>query len=329
MNRRETLKALAALGATGSLVRAANSEAADTYPAKPIRMVLPAAVGGAGDRYARLLAKGLGEGLGQNVIVDNKPGAGGNIGADLVAKSPPDGYTLLFASQAIFAMNPHIYRKLSYTAREDFIPVAPVVKGYMYLFVPGTSPANNLAEWMQHAKMKSGGMSYGSPGIGTSPHVAMEWIRHKTGLNLVHVPYKGGTPSIVTALFTGEIDAAFDFYTPVMAQVKAGKLKALGITSLARNPAVPDIPTIAEQGIPGLEVASWSGVFAPKGTSKAIIGRLNEEITRVRAGQDIQQTIANAGGVELKGTPEEFATFVRKEYEYGAQLVKVSGATLE
>jgi tripartite-type tricarboxylate transporter receptor subunit TctC len=316
-------------GCFTAVALAANAGVAAEYPTKPIRFVVPAAAGSAADRYARLIAHRLSEALKQPVVADNRPGAAGNIGADIVAKSPPDGYTLLLGHSAIFGTNPHVYRQVPFDARKAFVAVAPIVKGYMYLFVPASSPARNVQEFIALARKKPGSFNYGTSGIGTMTHLAMESLKHEAGSDLVHFPYNGGPAEVVQALIAGDLDAAFEFYTPVMAQVRGGRLKALGITSLSRNSSVPDIPTFAEQGVEGFEYYGWGGVFVPAGTPRRIVDRLNAEVARARASPEVQKTIHDAGGIELKGSPEEFAAFVQFEYERGARLVKLAGATLE
>jgi tripartite-type tricarboxylate transporter receptor subunit TctC len=302
---------------------------ADTFPAKPIRLVVPAGPGTSSDRYARLLALHMTEALKQSVVVDNRPGAGGNIAAETVARSPPDGYTLIFGSSSLFATNPHVYRNLAYDARRDFVPVAPFVRGYMYLFVPAQSPANTLKQFIELAKAKQGKMNYGSLGVGSNTHLAMEELKHRAGFEATHIPYKAGTPETIRGMIAGELDAAFDFYTPVMAQVRAGKLKALAITAPKRNLAVPDIPTFAENGFAGFEHTGWAGVFAPAGTPGEVIETLRRELLNGRASSAVQRTMREAGALEMAMSPEEFRAFLEQEYERGAKIVKLAGATIE
>ncbi|MGH8642665.1 MAG: Bug family tripartite tricarboxylate transporter substrate binding protein, partial [Burkholderiales bacterium] len=264
------------------------------------------------------------EAVRQPVVVDNRPGAAGNIGAAIVAKVPADGYTLLFGHSAIFGTNPHVYRQVTFAPLRDFVAIAPVVKGYMFLYVPVSSPARNLQEFIALARKSPGALNYGSGGIGGMTHLAMESFKHKTGIDLVHVPHKGGgTSDVAQALIRGDLSTAFEFYTPSMGPARAG-LRALAITSLKRNPAVPDVPTFAEQGVEGFEHYGWSGVFAPAGTPRQIIDMLNVEISRARASPEVQKAIYDTGAVEMTGSPAEFAAFVRKEYERGGQLVKLA-----
>jgi len=291
--------------------------------------VVPGAAGTSGDRYARLVAAKMSESLKQPVVVDNRPGAAGNIAADLVAKAPADGYTLLLGTPSIFGINPHLYKSLTFDAIKDFVAIAPIVRGYMYLFVPAQSEVQSLPHFVELARKRPGTFKYGSLGIGSTTHLAMEELKHRASIDMIHVPYKGGTNDIVRDLIAQEIDAAFDFYTPVMAQVKAGRLRALAITSLIRNPAVPDIPTFAEHGFPGFEYTGWAGLFAPAGTPDAIVRRLASEVQRARESDEVQRTIREAGALELKGSPEDLSAFVRAEYEKGGRLVKISGATIE
>lgn len=302
---------------------------AQEYPNRAIKFIVPQAAGTAGDRYARLVAQHLAEAFKRAVVVENKPGAGGNIGTEVGIKSPADGYTLLYGSIATIATNPHLYKKLGYDTLTDLVPVAGMARGYLYLFVPVNSPANSVADFVRIVKANPGKYDYGSSGNGTPHHIAMELFKSKAGIDIQHIPYKGGTAQVVTALIANEIFAAFEFYTPVMEQVKGGKLKVLGVTKRTRNAAVPNIPTIAEQGIPDYEEYGWAGIFVPKGTPKSIIEKLNLEINKAGLTAAVQETLKNAGAEWLPGSSQEFAAFVRSEYERGAKMIKISGAQIE
>jgi len=314
-----------------AVLSAANqpSSAQEVWPTKPIRLIAPVAPGIGSDRYARLLAQKLTVALKQPVIVENRPGAGGNIGADLVAKAPQDGYTLLWGHNALFGTAPHVLRSAPFDVLKDFVPVAGNAVSYPYLYASKSFPVESFSDLVRLARQRPGALNYGSLGIASGPHVAMEWLKHEARIDLTHVPYKGGSAEILRALAAGEIVVGFDYYMPLMAQVKSGRIKVLGVASLARNPAAPEIPTLHEQGLTGFEYFGWSGVFAPARTPKPIVDKLNAEIGKARASPEMQKLIRDAGSTELKGSPEEFAAFVRAEYERGARLVKLSGATLE
>lgn len=302
---------------------------AQEYPNRGIKFIWPGAAGTAGDRYARLLAQRLTEALKQPVVVENRPGAGGNIGTEAGVRSPADGYTLVGGGISTVATNPHLYKNLSYNPLTDLVPVAGMARGYLYLFVPANSPANSLADFLRIVKASPGKYDYGSWGPGSPPHIAMELLKTKTGIDVQHVPYKGGTPQVTTALMSNEIFVAFDFYTPTMELVKGGKLKVLGITKRTRNPVVPNIPTISEQGVPDFEEVGWAGVFVPKGTPKAVVEKLNLEINKAGQSAEIQETVKNAGAEWVFGSQQEFAAYVRSEYERGAKMIKISGAQIE
>ena len=301
---------------------------AQGYPSKPIRLVAPVAPGIGSDRYARTLAQKLSASLQQPVIVENRPGAGGSIGADLVAKAPPDGYTLLWGHNALFGTAPHVLKSTTFDVLKDFAPIAGNTVSYPYLYASVAFPVASLSDLLRLARQRPGALNYGSLGVASGPHIAMELLKHESGIALTHVPYKGSA-EILRALVAGEIVAAFDYYMPLMAQVKAGRIKVLGVASLSRNPAARDVPTLHEQGMSGFDYFGWSGVFAPARTPKAVVDRLNVEIAKARGSPEMQTLMREAGSVELKGSPEQFAAFVRAEYERGARLVKISGATME
>jgi len=322
--RRALLGAAIAVTALPGLARA------QVYPSKPIRLITTVAAGSGSDRYARMYADGVGKLLGQQIVVDNRPGVSGNItGADLVARAKPDGYTLMWGQNALFGTIPHVHKNLPFDVLKDFTPIAGNSKSYMFLCALAASPASTFQEFIALAKSKPGALNYGSPGIGSGPHVAMALLQHETGIDMQHVPYKGGAPEVLRALLAGEIDVAFEYYVPLMAQVRAGKLKALGISSLRRLDAVEDVPTIAEQGVSGFETFGWSGFFGPPGMPKDIVDRLVGAIVKVRSGPQMQGMFRESGSLELSGSPEQFAAFVRAEYARGARLVKISGATAE
>ncbi len=298
---------------------------AEEYPSRPIKIIVPAAAGGGSDYTARLLAAPLTEALKQPVIVDARPGAAGNIGADFVAKAPANGYTLLLGHSGIVGTNPHMFDKLSYDVLKDLVPVAPVLRTWAFLFVPANSPFKTVKEFLQGARAKPGTLNYGSSGIGSVQHVGMENFKRITGIDITHVPCKGTAPA-TTALLAGEIDVSLDFIVPTMAYVEAGRLRVLGVASHKRLARYPHMPTLIEEGIPGFTTDAWVGLFATAGTPQPIIERLNKEVARVIATPAFQQALKQRGSEDLQGTPEEFAAFVGEEYGRGRKLVKLSGA---
>ena len=251
---------------------------AQSYPNKPVRVVVPYPPGGPTDIVARVLFQQVSEATGQQFLVDNRAGAGGNIGAEIVAKSPADGYTLLIGTTA-HAINMSLFKNLSYDVQKDFAPVSLLTQGPLVLVAHPQFPANSIKEVIELAKSKSGGLNFASSGNGQSTHLSAELFNTMAGIKMSHVPYKGSAPAL-TDVMSGQVDVMFDTTLSAMPFVKAGKLKALGLTSPVRSPAAPDVPTIAESGLPGYEVFAWNGVFVPAGTPKAIIQQLNDQIRK-------------------------------------------------
>jgi tripartite-type tricarboxylate transporter receptor subunit TctC len=298
---------------------------AQPYPSQPIKMIVPFTAGGTTDILARTIGQKLSESLHQPVIVENRPGAGGNIGADAVAKAKPDGYTILMGTIGTQAINTSLYSKMPYDSARDFAPVTLVAIVPNVLMVHPSVPAKNVKELIALAKAKPGQLNFASSSTGGSPHLSGEMFKQMTGVDIVHVPYKGSAPAI-TDLLGGQVTLMFDNLPSGLPQVKAGKLRALGVTSARRSPAAPDIPTIAESGVPGYEVDSWFGILAPAGTPAEIVNKLNAEIVRILKLPDVNERLAEQGAQPVGDTPQHFAEHIRKETAKWAKVVKASGA---
>jgi tripartite-type tricarboxylate transporter receptor subunit TctC len=302
---------------------------ADAYPSKPIRLIASVPAGIGSDRYARLFAQKLGEPLKQPVVVENRPGAGGMIAAEVVAKAPADGYTLLWGQNALFGTAPHVMKNDNLDVIKTFVGVAGNALSYPYLYASPAFPIDSYADLVARAKQKPGALNYGSMGVGSGPHIAMELLKHQAGLDMQHVPLRGGSAEVLRALVAGDIAVAFEYYMPLMAQVKAGRIKVIGLASRIRAASTSSVPTLDEQGLKGFEYFGWSGIFTRAGTPQAIVDRLNAEIAKARASPEVQKLYREAGSIELKGSAAQFGAFVRSEYERGRSLVEISGATIQ
>ena len=300
---------------------------AQSYPNKPVRVVVPYPPGGPTDIVARVLFQQVSEATGQQFLVDNRAGAGGNIGAEIVAKSPADGYTLLIGTTA-HAINMSLFKNLSYDVQKDFAPVSLLTQGPLVLVAHPQFPANSIKEVIELAKSKSGGLNFASSGNGQSTHLSAELFNTMAGIKMSHVPYKGSAPAL-TDVMSGQVDVMFDTTLSAMPFVKAGKLKALGLTSPVRSPAAPDVPTIAESGLPGYEVFAWNGVFVPAGTPKAIIQQLNDQIRKALLLPQVKDKFSAQGFAASWNSPENFGVFVKNEVDKWTRTVKASGATLD
>ena len=309
-----------------SLVMTAPANA-QSYPNKPVRVVVPYPPGGPTDIVARVLFQQVSEATGQQFLVDNRAGAGGNIGAEIVAKSPADGYTLLIGTTA-HAINMSLFKNLSYDVQKDFAPVSLLTQGPLVLVAHPQFPANTIKEVIELAKSKSGGLNFASSGNGQSTHLSAELFNTMAGIKMSHVPYKGSAPAL-TDVMSGQVDVMFDTTLSAMPFVKAGKLKALGLTSPVRSPAAPDVPTIAESGLPGYEVFAWNGVFVPAGTPKAIIQQLNDQIRKAMLLPQVKDKFSAQGFAASWNSPENFGVFVKNEVDKWTRTVKASGATLD
>jgi tripartite-type tricarboxylate transporter receptor subunit TctC len=301
---------------------------AQPYPSKPIRFVVPYPAGGPLDTIARLLGAKVAESTKQPVIVDNKPGAGGNIGADIVAKSPADGYTILMGAVATHAINPTLYKSIPYDAIRDFAPVTQVATTPNVLVVHPSVPAANVREFVAYAKANPGKLSFGSGSIGSAGHLAGELFKAMAGVEMTHVPYKGAAPAMQD-LVGGQIQLMFDNLASSLTQVKAGRIKALAVTTAKRSQFAPDLPTVAESALPGFDISTWFGVFAPAGTPKAALDTLHAEFTRALAAPDVREKMLALGAEPVGSKPEEFAAYIKAEAGKYAQVIKASGAKVD
>ena len=298
---------------------------AQSYPSKPIHFVVPYPAGGPLDAVARLLGRKVTESVGQPVIVENKPGAGGNIGADAVAKSPPDGYTILMGAVATHAINPTLYASIPYDPVRDFIPVTQVASTPNVLVVNASIPASNVREFIAYAKANPGKLNFGSGSTGSAGHLAGELFKSMAGVEMTHVPYKGAAPAMQD-LIGGQIQLMFDNLASSLGQIRAGTVKALAVTTARRTALAPELPTIAESGLPGFDISTWFGIFVPAGTPPAIVAKLHAEFTRALAERDVRDTMLKLGAEPVGSRPEEFAAYIRGEAEKYARLIKASGA---
>ncbi|MEI6300620.1 MAG: tripartite tricarboxylate transporter substrate binding protein [Betaproteobacteria bacterium] len=295
--------------------------AQDRYPAKPLRIIVPFAPGGSTDIVARLLAERLAGPLGQPVVVENRPGAAGNIGADAVAKSAPDGTTLLMATTGVMAINNALYKNMSYDAARDLEPVIFAASITNVLAVPADLPAKNVAELIALAKAQPDKLSFASSGAGSSTHLSGELFKSMAGIEVLHIPYKGSSQALAD-LVAGRVSMIFDNMPSALPFIKAGRLRALGVTSSKRSPVLPDVPTIAEAGVPGYESLSWSGIAVAAGTPREIVLRLNREINTILAAPDMRAKLAELGTDAIGGTPEAFGEHVRAEREKWSRLIR-------
>lgn len=300
---------------------------AQSFPAKPVRVVVPYPPGGPTDIVARVLFQQVAEATGQQFLIDNRAGAGGNIGAELVAKSPPDGYTVLIGTTA-HAINMSLFKNLNYDIQKDLMPVSLLTQGPLVLVAHPQFPASSVKEVIELAKTKPGGLNFASSGNGQSTHLSAELFNTMAGIKMAHVPYKGSAPAL-TDVMSGQVDVMFDTTLSAMPFVKAGKLKALGLTSAVRSPAAPDVPTIAESGLPGYEVFAWNGVLVPTGTPKAIIQQLNDHIRKAMLLPQVKDKFSAQGFAASWNSPESFGVFLKTEVDKWSRTVKASGATLD
>jgi tripartite-type tricarboxylate transporter receptor subunit TctC len=298
---------------------------------KPIKIIVPFAPGGGNDVFARQMAKSLGELRKQSVIVDNKPGAGGNVGTEQVVRSAPDGTTLLLGHSGTVSINPALYKQLKFDARKDLAPVAMFASSALVLVVPASSPVKTVADLVALAKSQPGGLNYASSGSGTGGHLTGELFGQKSGAKVSHIPYKGTAPGL-TDLVGGQVQMMFSVIPPALALVQSGRLRAVAVTGSRRLPSLPDVPTVAESGVAGLagfESTLTYGILAPRNTPPAVVNELAGQMLKVAATADFQSRLGVEGAVPLLGGPAEYAALIRKESAQWADIVKVSGATAE
>jgi tripartite-type tricarboxylate transporter receptor subunit TctC len=300
---------------------------AQTYPAKPLRLIVPFSAGGPADVLARLMGEKLQRSLGQTVVVINKDGAGTILGVDMAAKAIPDGYTLLLGNVAM-VINASAGKRLPYDMQRDLVPVSLAFKQPLILVLNPSVPVTTLKEMIAFAKANPGRLKYGSSGVGTSIHLTTELFRAAVGIELTHIPYKGAAPAL-TDLLGGQIDLMFPGISPVVAHVKTGKLRALGLTSRQRSAALPEVPTLIEQGIANFESTGWYGILVPAGTPKNIVARLNRELTVALNLPDLKERLASQGGDAVSSTPEQFAAFIADEYKKWTNVIRASNIQVE
>ncbi|MCU6616054.1 tripartite tricarboxylate transporter substrate binding protein [Achromobacter mucicolens] len=314
--------------AAASALAFSSAAIADAYPTKPIRLIIPFAVGGSTDNLGRVLAARLSEKLGQQVVADNRPGAGGNIGTDLVAKASADGYTLLFATEGTLGINPSLYKKLPFDPEKDFTPIAQFASVPNILVVNPKVQAKTVEELAAYAKSKPASLNMGSAGNGTTNHLSGELFQSMTGTSFTHVPYKGSGPAMAD-LLADQIQLMFDNLPGSLPHVKAGSLRALAVTSAKRSPLLPDVPTMAEAGVPGYDVEVWFGVAAPKGLPAQTLATLSKAITEISQEPATIEKILNIGATPLTSTPAEFGSRIQEARIKWAPIVAHSGAKID
>jgi tripartite-type tricarboxylate transporter receptor subunit TctC len=301
---------------------------AQQYPTKSIRLVVPFTPGGTTDILARTVGQKLSESWGQQVVIDNRPGAGGNIGTEIVAKAPPDGYTLLMGTISTHAINASLYKKLAFDPVKDFAPLTRIGRLPNILVVHPSLPVKSVKELIALAKSKPGDLSFASSGSGTSLHLSGELFKMMAGIEMVHVPYKGSSPAL-TDLLGGQVKVMFDNLPTALPHVKAGKLRALAVTAAKRSPTLPEVPTVAESGLPEFDVSSWFAMFAPAKTPPEIVAKLNGEIVKILNSADVKEKLAQHGVEPAPTSPEELAAFAKAETEKWGKVVKATGATAD
>ncbi len=317
---------LACMSLSAAYAQPGNKDA--PYPVSPIRIVVPFTPGGSADIFARAIGAKMSEAWSQQVVIDNRAGSGGVVGSEIAAKAAPDGYTLMMGITANIAINPALYRKLPYDPVRDFVPVTLVASAPYVMVVSPSLPARTAQEFLALARSKPGEFNYASMGNGSAGHLTAELLAAMAGIKLTHVPYKV-IGSVLTDLGSGQVQIYFLGMLSAQAQLKGGKLRALAITGAKRSPMLPDLPTLAEAGVPGYEVTGWYGVFAPARTPRAIVLRLNGEIARILALPDVRQRLSAEGAELMVSTPEQFAAFIKSELAKWAKAVKLSGATAD
>jgi tripartite-type tricarboxylate transporter receptor subunit TctC len=327
--RQWTTRALAAcLGLVGLASLSGQAAAQTNYPNKPIRMVVPFAPGGVTDTSGRLIAEQLSKRLGQQVIVDNKPGASGNIGTQMVVSAEPDGYTLVLGFDGTMVINPHVFAKMPFDTVRDLTPVGKIGDAVLILVSHPGVPAKTLREVLDLSKKQNGGLSYGTSGTGGTPHIAGELLKMRTGANLVHVPYKGGGQALIDVI-GGNIPLVYTAIAGAVQHVKSGKIHPVAVSSLQRSRALPDVPTFIEAGVSDFDVSSWVGIMAPAKTPRAIIERLNTELNAVLADPDVRERLNQLGIAATPGTPEKFGDEIRRDLGRYGPVVKAAGIKAE
>ncbi len=306
----------------------AGAAMAQAYPAKPIRLIVPFPPGGGTDIAARTIANKLTDSVKWTFVVENKPGAGGNLGVEQAVKSPADGYTVVIGQTSNLAINPTLYAKLPYDPLKDLNPVTLIVSAPVVFVVAASSRYRSLGDLLAAANTDPGGVTFASPGNGTVSHLAGELLQRAAGVKLTHVPYKGASQALTDTL-GGQVQSFMSSVPSALAQIKGGRLRAIAVTAAKRAPELPEVPTIAESGYQGFEATTWYGLLAPAGTPAAIIARLNAEVNRALKTPEVRERLASEGGEALGGSPEQFASFLRAEHAKWGRVVRESGARAE
>jgi len=312
-----------ALALAAAIMASAFVNAAEPYPAKVIRMIVPYSPGGTGDNIGRAVGAKLGELLGQQVIIDNRPGAGGNIGAEATVRAAPDGYTVVMAATSL-ASNPALQRKMPFDPLKDLVPVSGCCEVPMIVVVHPSLPVKNIKEFVAYAKAYPGKLTYASSGIGTSSHLAAELFRVQTGIDMLHAPYRTDALAMPD-LLSGQVPVMFMFQTAALPQVRAGKLRALAVSTAQRSPLAPELPTVAEAGAPGYEFSGWFGIFAPAATPKEIVHKIAAASVKAVQSPDLRERLSQQGFMPVASDPEQFAAFFRGEVTKWARVVKEGG----
>jgi tripartite-type tricarboxylate transporter receptor subunit TctC len=321
---RRRLLAVAALLPVASVVRAANEE----YPDKPVRLVVPFPPGGGADNLARAIMPKVSQALGKPIIIDNKPGAGGNVGAELVAGSPPDGYTLLYGTNGTHSINQALYQHLRFDPIKDFAPVSRMTEIAAMLVVNPQLPVLTTTQLIRYAKANPGKVNFASAGNGTTSHLSGELFKTMAGIDIVHIPYRGGGAAVAD-LISGQVQMMIDVMPNVYPLSRDGRIRGIAVSTAQRFAGAPELPTIAESGLPGFEASAWDGVLAPAGTPEAIINKLNAAIRTALADPELIETLKSRGATVVPGTPDEFARHIVASTKKWAQVVKASGAKID
>ena len=329
MQRRRKLLALSALlclGAVAGMPKATHAQ--DVWPSKPLRLIVPFTPGGVTDTSGRLIAESLGKRLGQQIVVDNKPGASGNIGTALAKSAPADGYTLVLGFDGTMVINPHVFSKLPFDTAKDFAPVGKIGDATLVLVANPGVPVKGLADVIALSKTQPGGLSFGTSGTGGTPHIAGELLKIRTGANLTHVPYKGGGQAM-TDVLGGTIPLVYTAVAGAHGHIKSGKLKAIAVSSAQRTSALPDVPTFVESGVPDFVVNSWVGLLAPVGTPAAVITRLNTELNAVLNDATVREKLRVMGIEPTPGTAEQYRDEIKRDLDRYGAVVKAAGISIE
>ena len=318
----------ALLAATLAVAAGAVPSFAQTYPTKPVRFIYPYAPGGTTEFLARQIGTKLQQSLGQPFLIESKPGAGGNVGTDIVVKSPPDGYTILLGASGPLAINVTLFKSLPYDPTVDLVPIIHAASVPLVLVSNMSFQAKSVKELLDMLKAKPDNYPYASAGIGTPQHLSAELFKLMTGVKATHVPYKGSGPAVVD-LIGGQVPFGFESMLVVLSQIKSGKLRAIAMTDSKRSPLLPDVPTVAEAGVPGYEAIAWYGVMAPKGTPAQIVSLLNTEMRKALTSPDVKAWLQEQGSSDVAGTPQQFGNFIKAEIAKWGKVVKASGASAD